>query len=310
VRQATTFDLGFMLGPRLNAAGRLDDMRIGIQCLLTDHADEALELATTLDTLNRERKTIEGDMKQQALDALDLVDPQELQQRNSVVLFDPEFHEGVIGIVASRIKDQFYRPTIVFATAHEHDQAGNPIEGRIKGSGRSIVGVHMRDMIDWISKQVPDLIIKFGGHAMAAGLTIDEDRLSEFEAYFEQAVRHFADDGALVQQIDTDGSLPLSYYHLNTPLLLNQQVWGSGFPPPLFVDTFQVVQQKILKEQHLKLTLHREGQPRQQTVEAVWFNVPNEYLYTMSETIRCVYQLDVNQFRGQSTLQLMIKHVL
>ncbi|MGL4408892.1 single-stranded-DNA-specific exonuclease RecJ [Zoogloea sp.] len=286
--RCTTFDLGFALGPRLNAAGRLADMSLGIECLITDDPGRALEIAQELDKLNRERRAIEAEMQEEAMLGLDGIDP---GSRTSLTLFEPEWHQGVIGILAGRIKEKFHRPTIAFAQ-------GNP--GELKGSGRSIPGLHLRDALDLVTKQAPDLVIKFGGHAMAAGLTIHEDRLEEFRETFEAVVKSLMNPADLTRSLETDGELEGSLFTLETAQLLEREIWGQGFAPPLFADHFQVENQRILKEKHLKLQL-RKGNTR---LEAIQFNNAGP----AAEHIHAAFRLAVNEFRGVASVQLMLEH--
>lgn len=285
--QLTTTDIGFALGPRINAAGRLEDMTIGINCLLTDNAETAKKLAEQLNEINQSRKLIETEMKEQALDL-----PSLKITGNTRVAYDSSFHEGVIGIVASRIKELFYRPTIVFADAHGQ-------EGYIKGSGRSIPEVHLRDVLDYVHKKNPNIIVKFGGHAMAAGLTIKKEELNNFNDLFEEAVNYFTEGKELlnIKQIDMD--LPPEYLNLDTAKVIRDEIWGQGFPQPLFKGKFKVLEQKILKEAHLKLKLEKDGE----ILEGMWFFV-NELLE--KDEIEIAYSLGINEFMGNITLQIMI----
>jgi single-stranded-DNA-specific exonuclease len=286
--RCTTFDLGFALGPRLNAAGRLADMSLGIECLITDDPGRALEIAQELDKLNRERRAIEAEMQEEAMLGLDGIDP---GSRTSLTLFEPEWHQGVIGILAGRIKEKFHRPTIAFAQ-------GNP--GELKGSGRSIPGLHLRDALDLVTKQAPDLVIKFGGHAMAAGLTIHAERLEEFRETFEAVVKSLMNPADLTRSLETDGELDASLFTLETAQLLEREIWGQGFAAPLFADHFQVENQRILKEKHLKLQL-RKGNTR---LEAIQFNNPGP----AADHIHAAFRLAVNEFRGVASVQLMLEH--
>jgi single-stranded-DNA-specific exonuclease len=284
--QLSTSDIGFGLGPRLNAAGRLEDMTIGINCLLTDNIDTAQKAAEMLDSINQKRKVIETEMKDQALDLKSLSD-----SLYSKVAYDESFHEGVIGIVASRIKEMFYRPTIVFANAQE--------EGLIKGSGRSIPEVNLRDALDYVYKKDASLIVKFGGHAMAAGLTIEKKNLEKFNQVFDEAVQHFTEGKDLnnIKEIDMD--LVSSRINLETAEHIKDGIWGQGFPHPLFMGEFNIISQKILKDAHLKLVLEKGGQ----TYEGIWFFV-NEPIEENSK--KFVYSLGINEFRGNRTVQIMI----
>ncbi len=285
--QLSTADIGFGLGPRINAAGRLEDMTIGINCLLTDNAETATKLAQQLDSINKNRRVIEGEMKEQALEL-----PSLGETKFAKVAFGPSFHEGVIGIVASRIKELFYRPTIVFAPAHEDDL--------IKGSGRSIPEIHLRDAIDYVYKKRPDIIKKFGGHAMAAGLTIKKEFLQDFSDLFDEAVEHFADGRELqnIKEIDLD--LPAELITIDTAENIRNEIWGQGFTQPLFVGEFKVLSQKILKDAHLKLIVEKDGRP----FEGIWFF--NNTLIE-EETVKIVYSLDINEFRDQRNVQLLIE---
>ena len=286
--RATTFDMGFALGPRLNAAGRLADMSLGIECLITDDMGRALNIAQELDTLNRERRSIEAGMQEEAMTGLDAIDP---GSRASLTLFEPEWHQGVIGILAGRIKEKFHRPTVAFARGNE---------GELKGSGRSIPGLHLRDALDLVTKQAPDLILKFGGHAMAAGLTIRETDLARFEQVFEAVVTGLIDPADLTRRLETDGALEDSLYSLETARLLEREIWGQGFAAPLFDDTFRVENQRILKDKHLKLQL-RKGHTR---VDAIQFN----HADPASPSIHAVFRLAVNEYNGVSSIQLMLEH--
>jgi single-stranded-DNA-specific exonuclease len=286
--KVTSLDLGFTVGPRLNAAGRLDDMSLGINCLLTDDEADALHIAAKLDALNRERRSIETDMQDSALAVLESVNPSD---GYSLALFDESWHQGVIGILASRLKDKFHRPVIAFA------QAGN---GELKGSGRSIAGLHLRDALDLISKRHPALIKKFGGHAMAAGLSINEVNLSGFVAAFEQVARELLSIADLARRIETDGALESAGMTLETARMLDEQVWGQGFPAPQFNEDFRVQNQRVVGEKHLKLRLMTHGQP----VEAILFG-HNE---TLPEQIHAVYSLSINEYNGSQSLQLIIRH--
>ena len=286
--KATSFDMGFALGPRLNAAGRLADMSLGIECLITDDMGRALNIAQELDTLNRERRSIEADMQQEAMAGLDGIDP---GSRASLTLFQPEWHQGVIGILAGRIKEKFHRPTIAFARGND---------GEIKGSGRSIPGLHLRDALDLVTKQAPDLILRFGGHSMAAGLTIRETDLSRFEAIFENVVQSLIDPADLTRRLETDGALEDSLYNLETARLLEREIWGQGFAPPVFDDTFRVENQRILKDKHLKLQL-RKGNTR---IDAIQFN----HADPAAPNIRAAFRLAVNEYNGVAGIQLMLEH--
>ncbi|MDY0011434.1 MAG: single-stranded-DNA-specific exonuclease RecJ [Rhodocyclaceae bacterium] len=286
--RANAFDLGFALGPRLNAAGRLSDMSLGIELLITDDMGRAMNIAQELDKLNRERRAIEADMQEGALAELADFDP---GNTASVSLFQPDWHQGVIGIVAGRIKEKLHRPVIAFARGHE---------GELKGSGRSIPGLHLRDALDVVTKQVPDLILKFGGHAMAAGLTIREVEFERFAAVFEAVVRELVEPAALTHTLETDGPLESGYMSLESARLLEQDVWGQGFPAPVFDDVFQVVNQRLLKDRHLKLQLEKNGA----RFEAIQFN----HADPAPPRIHAAYRLAVNEYNGVSSVQLMLEH--
>ncbi|WP_018078818.1 single-stranded-DNA-specific exonuclease RecJ [Thiobacillus denitrificans] len=286
--RATVFDLGFMLGPRLNAAGRIDDMALGIECLLTDDPATAQQLAQQLDTLNRERRSIEASMQDEALAILDGFRPADAV---SLTAWQADWHVGVIGILASRLKDKFHRPTIVLAASEN---------GELKGSGRSIPGLHLRDALDLVDKRHPGLIIKFGGHAMAAGLSLPAGRHAEFGLAFEAVVRELIDPADLEGVIETDGELELAEHRYEFAEQLDHAVWGQGFPAPLFSATFDVVAQRVVGEKHLKLKLAREGEQ----FEAMHFFHPEP----LPERIRAVYALMPNTFNGQCSLQLKLQH--
>lgn len=287
-RKVTAQDLGFYVGPRLNAAGRLDDMTLGIRCLLAESMHEAMPYAQQLQALNVERRQIEAGMQQEALADLEEVT---VADRFTLSIYQPEWHQGVIGILASRIKEQYHRPVIAFASAGD---------GLLKGSGRSIPGLHLRDALDYVTKQHPTLIIKFGGHAMAAGLTIREADFQLFQQAFETAVRSYITIEDLQEAIETDGALTTDDITLETASLLEKQVWGQGFPPPMFYDQFRVVSQRVLGEKHLKLQLQK-GEWR---YEAIYFNQAT----LLPEQVHAVYQLQVNDYQGQQQVQLQLKY--
>jgi single-stranded-DNA-specific exonuclease len=286
---AVASDFGFIIGPRINAAGRLADMSVGIECLITDDEDRALVLARELDTFNRERRKIESTMREQALDAIGEIDA----QPNSAVVcvFDERWHQGVVGIVASRLKEQFYRPALAFAPGDA---------GEIRGSGRSIPDVHLRDILDLVSKRQPGLINKFGGHAMAAGLSIAHKDYDQFVLAFNQAVIDFTGKSRFEAVIETDGTLESGFANAQVAQMLEEQVWGSGFPTPLFVDEFTVDQQRLLHDKHLKLTLTRD----RQRFEAIWFG----HSETVGDRVRVVYRLATNHWNSMVTAQLIIEH--
>lgn len=287
-RAATPFDLGFALGPRLNAAGRLADMSLGIECLTTDDEGRAWAIAQQLDTINRERRDIEADMQDTALAQLDTFEP---HSKATISVFDETWHQGVIGIVASRLKDKFYRPTITFAPGGE---------GLIKGSGRSIAGFHLRDALDLVSKHAPTVIQKFGGHAMAAGLTIRADAFDAFTEAFEAVGRAWLTQSQLERVIETDGALEEAYFTPQFIELLGEQVWGQGFAPPVFCDEFRVLQQRVLKEKHLKLLLEKDGR----RYDAIWFGHADQ----LPERATVAFRLDANEYNGVTRVQLLVEH--
>lgn len=288
--KVSSMDLGFTVGPRLNAAGRLDDMSLGINNLLTGDANIAMQISSQLDSLNRERRDIETGMQDSALAVLESVNPQD---GFSLSLFDETWHQGVIGILASRLKDKFHRPVIAFAESNN---------GEIKGSGRSIAGLHLRDALDLVSKRHPALIKKFGGHAMAAGLSINRVDFDLFVAAFEQVASELIDAKDLTLRIETDGALESSGMTLETAHLLDAQVWGQGFPAPQFDDDFEVISQRVVGEKHLKLELATDEGI---SINAILFG-HNEPL---PEYIHAVYSLSVNEYNGNQSLQLIIKHI-
>ncbi|MCL5059478.1 MAG: single-stranded-DNA-specific exonuclease RecJ [Candidatus Thermoplasmatota archaeon] len=286
--RATVFDLGFMLGPRLNAAGRIDDMALGIECLLADDPAAAQQLAQRLDTLNRARRDVESDMLEEALAILAAFNPGD---SHSLTAYQPGWHIGVIGILASRLKDKFHRPTIVLARGDG---------GELKGSGRSIPGLHLRDALDLVDKRHPGLILKFGGHAMAAGLSLPAGRHDEFGRAFEAVVRELIDPADLQGAIETDGELELAEHRYELAVEIDRAVWGQGFPAPLFTATFEVAAQRVVGEKHLKLKLARDGQ----AFEAMHFFHPDP----LPDRIHAVYALMPNEFNGRQTLQLKLQH--
>ncbi|WP_373752597.1 single-stranded-DNA-specific exonuclease RecJ [Neisseria weixii] len=289
-RKAQPFDMGFALGPRINAAGRLDDMSLGIACLLADNDAQAQELAAQLNNLNIERREIEQSMLQDALDSF----PETLPSRQTtLVAYREDYHQGVVGIVASRLKDRFYRPTIVFAPADN---------GEVRGSGRSIPNLHLRDALDLVSKRHPDLILKFGGHAMAAGLSILEHNIPAFQTAFEQAVRDMVREDDLSQTFITDGSLPAVEITLEQAQNLARHVWGQGFAPPSFTDEFHVVRQQWMgaEGKHKKVWLQKDGFE----FEAMFWRCSEE----IPEYIRTVYRPVANEWRNHVELQLYIDY--
>ncbi|MCX7155599.1 MAG: single-stranded-DNA-specific exonuclease RecJ [Rhodocyclales bacterium] len=290
--RAATFDLGFALGPRLNAAGRLADMSLGIECLVTDDPGRAMNIAQQLDAINRERRVIETDMRE---DAELLLASLDAGNRASLTLFDPGWHQGVIGILAGRVKEKLHRPTFAFAR-------GNA--GELKASGRSIPGLHLRDALDLVAKRHPGLLLRFGGHAAAAGLTLAEDRLAEFEAGFEKVCRELLSPAELMRTLETDGPLESGYFSLEAVRLMQQEVWGQAFPAPLFADSFEVLNQRILKDKHLKLKLQKGGQ----RFDAIQFNFADGFASGVPGRIRAAFRVDINEWNGTQTVQLMLEH--
>jgi single-stranded-DNA-specific exonuclease len=286
-RKASCFDFGFAAGPRLNAAGRLDDMSLGIECLLAEDRNEALAAAQKLEALNRERRDIEAQMKEQALAALESID---VGASYTVCVTNADWHQGVVGIVASRLRERYDRPAIVFAPGEDGD---------LKGSGRSISALHLRDCLDLVSKAHPTLIRKFGGHAMAAGLTIGANDQRAFATAFEEAARAMLKPADLAAEIVTDGPLEAAY--LNLPLIRNieDEVWGSGFPAPTFADTFNISSQRLIKDKHLKLRLEKEGR----SFDAIQFNSTE----SLPARARVAFRLGVDEFNGLAREGLYIE---
>ena len=291
-RKATAQDLGFSVGPRLNAAGRLDDMALGVACLISDDLSQVEVMAQQLHAMNLERRSIEADMQEAANIALDEVD---VSNRFSLSMFEPDWHQGVIGILASRVKEQYHRPVIAFAAAGD---------GTLKGSGRSIAGLHLRDALDLVAKRHPGLIFKFGGHAMAAGLTIAEDHFSDFEAAFEDVAKSLLSISDLDAVIEIDGHLAAHEMAWELAVSLEKQVWGQGFPAPIFAGQFEVKQQKIVGERHLKLSLQSLGDPNMRMLDAIYFG---QQAFLPAQ-VALVYALQTNEFNGRQTIQLNVRH--
>ena len=286
-RKASTYDLGFVLGPRLNAAGRLQDMSLGIECLITDDENNAMQLAQRLDALNRERRELQADMQDSALTSLERYDAKDSV---SLCVFDAEWHQGIVGLLAGRLKDKFHRPAIAFARGNN---------GELKGSGRAIPGLHLRDALDIISKQSPTLIAKFGGHAGAAGLSIREESLSEFAAQFEAIVARLLSPADLEQVIETDGEISAEEIKLPLASELANQVWGQGFPVPLFQGVFTVASQRVVAEKHLKLKLTQGSHE----FEAIYFS----HIEPVSQKVFCIYRLAINEYLGLEDVQLILE---
>jgi len=286
-------DLGFYVGPRLNAAGRLDDMTLGIQCLLAETETDALGLAQKLQELNVQRRSIEANMQEGAQLSLEDID---VASQFSISIFDADWHQGVIGILASRIKERYHRPAIVFANAGG---------GLLKGSGRSIASLHLRDALDLLSKYQPDLILKFGGHAMAAGLTIKQSDFELFKKSFESVVKSLITEADLESLLEVDGSLNSADMNFATALALENTVWGQGFAPPLFYDAFEVLSQRVLSEKHLKLTLKSMAINTTAVIDAIYFNHSD----LLSSSIQAAYQLQTNSYNGVQKVQLNLRYI-
>ncbi len=293
---ATTFDFGFALGPRINAAGRLADMTLGIECLLTDDPGRAAELARTLDAINRERREIEGGMREQALLLAESLFGDTDEPPAAISVFDPDFHEGVVGIVASRIKDKLHRPTFVFAAS-----AAPGKEHEIKGSGRSIPGFHLRDALDLVAKRHPGVLLKFGGHAMAAGCTVAREQFETFERAFAQVAQEWLDAATLTRRIDTDGPLAPEYCRADIVDTLHREVWGQGFAPPTFSEEVEVVSQRLVGEgkNHLSLKLMHQGHP----IDAIWFG----HTDPLPARVLLAFRLDVNEWRNERRVQFLVE---
>jgi single-stranded-DNA-specific exonuclease len=294
VAAATTFDFGFALGPRINAAGRLADMTLGIECLLTDDPERAAELARTLDGINRERREIEGEMREQALEIVEsLYDPEE-EPPPAICVFDPDFHEGVVGIVASRLKDKLHRPSFVFAASQAPGK-----EHELKGSGRSIPGFHLRDALDLVAKRYPGVLLRFGGHAMAAGCTVAEEHFEVFEQGLNEVAQEWLDAATLTRRIETDGVLPPEYRRADMVDTLAREVWGQGFAPPTFSEEVEVVSQKLVGEKHLSLKLRHQGQP----VDGIWFG----HTEPLPSRVRLAFRLDADEWQGTRRVRFLVE---
>ena len=283
-------DLGYILGPRINAAGRLDSINKGVECLTSYDYNTALFYAKELDQINAERRNREVSMQSDAILSLQTIS---VDDSNSIVLKGDDWHAGIIGLVASRIKEQTYRPVIAFAPSEENG------EHVLKGSGRSIPGIHLRDALDRVSKLSPGLSLKFGGHAMAAGLTIRKDAFDEFKELFARAVKELSDPEMFERNIVTDGELRASDFNIELVEAIRKHVWGQAFPEPLFANQFKVLSQRVLKDQHLKLSLEVDGRE----IQAIWFRHKRE----LPPTVRLAYKLDINDFRGRQSVQLIIE---
>ncbi|NDP61970.1 single-stranded-DNA-specific exonuclease RecJ [Polaromonas sp.] len=292
---ATTFDFGFALGPRINAAGRLADMTLGIECLLTDDTARADELAQMLDGINRERRSIESGMRDQAQLAADAMIDEDEEPPPAIAIFDPDFHEGVVGIVASRIKDRLHRPTFVFAASQAPGK-----EHELKGSGRSIPGFHLRDALDLVAKRHPGVLLRFGGHAMAAGCTIAEEHFEQFEHGLQQVAREWLDAATLTRRLDTDGPLAPEYRRADLVDTLHKEVWGQGFAAPTFSEEVEVVSQRLVgDDKHLSLKLKHQGEP----VDGIWFG----HTEALPARVTLAFRLDTNEWKGVRRVQFLIE---
>jgi single-stranded-DNA-specific exonuclease len=292
--QASSFDFGFALGPRINAAGRLADMTLGIECLLTDDPARASELARTLDAINRERRTIEADMRAQAELAAESLCGEGDEVPPAIAVYDPEFHEGVVGIVASRLKDRLHRPCFVFAASRAPGH-----EGELKGSGRSIPGFHLRDALDLLAKRHPGVLLRFGGHAMAAGCTVPAAQWPAFEAGLREIAREWLDEAALTRRLDTDGPLAPEYRRAELVDTLHREVWGQGFAAPTFSEEVEILSQRLVGERHLALKLRHQGQP----IDGIWFGrvepLPNRAVLA--------FRLETDEWQGQRRVRFLIE---
>ena len=291
---ATTFDFGFALGPRINAAGRLSDMTLGIECLLTDDPGRADELAKTLDGINRERRVIEGDMREQAMMIAESLFDEGDEPPPAICVFDPDFHEGVVGIVASRIKDKLHRPTFVFAAS-----AAEGKEHELKGSGRSIPGFHLRDALDLVAKRYPGVILRFGGHAMAAGCTVAEEFFDDFENGLNEVAQEWLDAATLTRRLETDGPLNPEYRRVELVDTLHKEVWGQGFAAPTFSEEVEVVSQRLVGEKHLALKLKHQGQP----VDGIWFG----HTDPLPPKVTLAFRLDADEWNGVRRVRFLVE---
>lgn len=288
---ASSMDLGFTLGPRINAAGRMADMTIGIECLTTDDEGRAGELAQSLHKINQERRATEAEMAELASKAVSEL--QALGDDAAIVIYDETFHEGVVGIVAGRIKEREHRPTFVFAKAQD---------GNLKGSGRSIAGFHMRDALDLLVKRVPGVVLKFGGHAMAAGCTIVPEGIEAFRTALAQIARELLTKAMMERVVEIDGSLDRVDYSVNTARQLDQIVWGQGFEQPVFVDQVKVIEQRLVGSKHLKLLVDVTGQRR----DGIWFGRTEP----LPEDAQLAYRIGVNEWNGRESVQMVVDGLL
>jgi single-stranded-DNA-specific exonuclease len=291
---ATTFDFGFALGPRINAAGRLADMTLGIECLLTDDAGRGDELARTLDGINRERREIEGDMREQAMEIAESLFEEGDEPPAAICVFDPDFHEGVVGIVASRIKDKLHRPTFVFAASQAPGK-----EHELKGSGRSIPGFHLRDALDLVAKRHPGVLLRFGGHAMAAGCTVAEEHFDVFEQALAQVAQEWLEAATLLRRLHTDGPLSPEYRRADLVDTLHAEVWGQGFAAPVFSEEVEVLSQRLVGEKHLALKLKHQGQP----VDGIWFG----HTEPLPARVKIAFRLDADEWQGVRRVRFLLE---
>ena len=291
---ATTFDFGFALGPRINAAGRLSDMTLGIECLLTDDPTHADELARTLDSINRERRVIEGDMREQAMQVAESLFDEGDEPPPAICVFDPDFHEGVVGIVASRIKDKLHRPAFVFAASQAPGK-----EHELKGSGRSIPGFHLRDALDLVAKRYPGVLLRFGGHAMAAGCTVAEEHFDTFENALSEVAHEWLDAATLQRQLATDGPLAPEYRRVDLVDTLHHEVWGQGFAAPTFSEEVEIISQRLVGEKHLALKLKHQGQP----IDAIWFS----HTEPLPTKVTLAFRLDADEWNGVRRVRFLVE---
>lgn len=293
-RKASTFDFGFALGPRINAAGRLSDMTVGIECLVTDDPGRADELAKLLDSINRERRDIEGGMREQAFAMAETLFDEGQTAPSAISVFDPDFHEGVVGIVASRIKDKLHRPTFVFAAS-----AAPGREQELKGSGRSIPGFHLRDALDLVAKRHPGVLLKFGGHAMAAGCSIPRSHFDTFSQALAQVADEWLDAATLTRRLDTDGPLAPEYRRTDVVDTLHREVWGQGFAAPTFSEELEVVSQRLVGEKHLALKLRHRGD----AVDGIWFG----HTEPLPKRVKLAFRLDADEWQGVRRVRFLVE---
>ncbi len=296
----TTQDIAFAIGPRLNAAGRLQDMSLGVRCLLTDDPAEAKACAQRLEELNKERRALQATMQDQAQGITDTISRQQTGLPKAFCLYSKDWHEGLVGLIASRIKDRFHRPVVAFATADS---------GELKGSGRSIHGLHLRDLLCAVDRSAPGMITRFGGHAMAAGLSLPQQALAQFRTLLNTAVEQAWSNDLDCQVLATDGSLPADCFTLDFAIKLRDLApWGQGFPTPCFEDCFQVIRHRIVGESHLKLMLQPETSTQQ--ISAIYFNALEHFdMLPVLHQIRAVYNLVINDFNGRRQPELIIQHL-